>query len=260
MSTILKYALYFILVFALFMGIAVVAIVHTVGALNLPVGIWVSYDADIPSIKVFNTAIGWRDLHDKLYLTTGWWKDRTFYAKRPSGVVIAARELPNEDLEVHLAGFVDGDPHVFTAVKAVRMPYEHYPFPILRKDQHVSYPPPRGLIRIGMLEADLRVLPWQPITREESPIYSGDREAKYFGTHLQNGWPTIWRYRSDNPVLPELSVTVTKGRITAVSGGAEETNEPLWQSPRDGSNNIGDTFLQRCMRPIIEIVFGTPSQ
>ena len=255
---ILRYTLFFGLVFGVFMGIAFVALSRSWSASKLPVGLWVDYDDNIPFIKVYQTKMGFRDRTNKLFMVEGNWRDKVFYTGDGSTLMIAARELSNDDLEVHMAAFKDGDHRVFTAVKRVRAVDEVYPYPILRKNQVVTYPPPRGLIRPGMLVADLQVLPWQPYDRKRPYLIAGESADAKFGTEIDDGWPTVWCYKSDNPDLPELRVTTAKGRVTEVSGGAEETNEPVWTRPPDADPNsdLGDGFIRRCIRFCVSIVLG----
>jgi hypothetical protein len=74
-----------------------------------------------------------------------------------------------------------------------------------------------------MLEADLKNLPWQSGTVEDQ------------GEDSEVG-PDIYHFHSDNPDLPELLVTVYKGKVTEVNGGAEGTTGPNFVNPIDPAN------------------------
>lgn len=157
--------------------------------------------------------------------------------------VEVARELKNEDLDVDIGRFVPNHPGRITLVKELRGSMDEQPGYPVNMGQTVSYPPPKGLIRVGMLECDLQALPWQPeqinVTSEPvvvnmSKLSDGSVIPNYFPDYARgNGQESteVYSYHSDRPDAPKLLVTVYHGRVTEVTGGAEETSDIPYQLP-----------------------------
>ena len=72
----------------------------------------------------------------------------------------------------------------------------------------ITYPPPKGTITFNMTEYDLRSLPW----KAESVMATGN-DAYSRGV--------VYHYRSDDPKIPALDVTVMNRRVTMMRGGYE---------------------------------------
>jgi len=227
------------------------------------VGYWMDYDDfNMGQFVVSKTSAGyWRD--NKLYQVKGHWTNKAFYSQSPddpSSEVIVAKELPDEDLEVYLKYFDPNDPRTVTLVKSLRMPDEYHPYPVGVRGQSVTYPPPKGMIKVGMLEADLHALPWQPYTNEE-PQYVQDEQiasGSYHGSTFFNAWPHVWVYKSDDPNLPELRVTTEKGRVTQVVGGAEVSPGPSYFPPPDtttASDNDEDNSNRSWAAWLFDLIF-----
>ncbi len=234
----IKYILFFMAVFVVFVLIAMYALIHPFGVSAGVIGWWRDYDDEsIGQITVFKTSISYYR-QQKLFRLNGHWANRAFYSLASSDAtteVVVARELPNEDLEMNLSYFDSDDHRKITCVKIMRTSEEYHPYPVRDLVLQVSYPPPKGMIKEGMLEADLHTLPWQAYTNEE-PQYVFEETIKsnsYHGSHLVNGWPHVFIYKSDDPKLPELRVTVEKGRVTQVVGGSEDAQGPSYMPPPD---------------------------
>ena len=240
---ILGYTAFFLGVFAVFIGIACYAYFSPRGYSVGMVATWQDYDDGLSPVTVTRSHLSFYE-HQKLRQAAGHWTDKTFFAAslddRP-GEIMVARELPNEDLRIDMSAFDPGDHRQLTCVMLMRGTEIAHPYPVGKPGEKVSYPPPKGLIREGMLEADLEALPWQPYTREE-PDYvamESSNRGSYHGSSVFNNWPSVWKYKSNDPNLPELQVTVEKGRVTHVIGGAEGTPGPSYipdtNSPGDGA-------------------------
>lgn len=146
----------------------------------------------------------------------GRWTNHQFTVERSDGEgVLVATELPDESLEVHMAGLDPQDSDVVVCTKTMRTDNDDQPYPAPSAYGKITYPPPKGLIREGMLEADVMRLPWKA------------RVVEVLGDDSEVG-PDVMHFRSDDPQLPELLVTVYKGRVNEVSGGAEETEGPSY--------------------------------
>lgn len=256
----IKYAVFFAAVFAVFMFIAVYALLHPPGHSAGFVGYWMNYDDfSMPQFVVSKTSAGyWRE--NKLHQVKGHWTNKAFYSPSPddpSQEVIVAKELPDEDLEVYLKYFDPSDPRTVTLVKSLRMPDEYHPYPVGVPGQKESYPPPKGMIKPGMLEADLHALPWQPYTNEE-PQYVMEEQivtGSYHGSTFTNAWPHVWVYKSDDPSLPELRVTTERGRVTQVVGGAEDAPGPSYFPPPDTTTSSTDDTNESWGQWLFDLLF-----
>jgi hypothetical protein len=255
MPTLLKYGLFFSGVFIVFLLIAVWAFFATMGGSAGVVGWYMEYDHNLGQFTAFKTKISFyqgQHEHD----ATGVWSHNVFYPQDKVGEDGAgiARILQNEDLEM--------DPPVpleVTAVRSGRVPGDFHPYPVGKPGDQPAYPPPKGLIKPGMLECDLAELPWHPYVKDAPPIldpyHPNDHSA--FGTNITNGWPRTWHYKSDDPKLPELRVLVEKGRVTDVSGGAEDTQGVDYTSPftpevsSEGDSEDSHTWLQWLIRVVL---------
>jgi hypothetical protein len=178
----------------------------------------------------------------------GRWSGHTFYCDShldaPPEIAVA-RELPNEDLEVDIGHFLPDQTGTITCVKVMRIDDddERPPYPVNEPGQTVSYPPPKGLIHPGTLECDLQMLPWHADSIVAAPIVvevnttvlsDGTPGKSYFppfGEAHDPRPPETYIYHSDRPGLPKLLVTVYHGRVTKVTGGAEESDDFPYQFP-----------------------------
>jgi hypothetical protein len=185
-------------------------------------------------------------------IKTGHWTAHTFYCDSnldaPAEISIA-HELPNEDLEVDIGHFLPYHPGKITCVKVFRLADEddRPPYPKNVPGQTVTYPPPKGLIRPGMLECDLEMLPWHADRVDEQPIgvvvndtvlSDGSHNQPYFpamNAPQDPNPPAVYTFHSDRPGLPKLLVTVYHGRVTEVTGGAEENDDFPYQFPKRSS-------------------------
>jgi hypothetical protein len=203
---------------------------------SVSVGVWRDFNQDNFIVEIDSNRILILKNGPVLYQQKGNWANHAFYCDShldaPAEFVVA-RELANEDLELEMKYFDPNDGSVITCTKIMRGAFEIHPYPTSdTPGLVVTYPPPKGLIRVGMLEADLSTLPW---ASSEVDIQD-DNSNSLLATN-------IYRYRSDNPNLPELRVTVLHGRVTAVSGGAEDTGDapyvlpPPAPPPSANSNN-----------------------
>jgi hypothetical protein len=170
----------------------------------------------------------------------GHWTAHAFYVDSTldtSTQTAVAHEMKDEDLEVNLGYFKPGLPDKVTCVMLHRTFPQDSPFPIEGEVKPVTYPPPRGLIRVGMLECDLQTLPWHADHIENTGVVI---HAPY-EDHLSDGTvntvryndqgdddrnpPTYYSYHSDRPGVPKLVVQVYRGRVVEVAGGAEEASD-----------------------------------
>jgi hypothetical protein len=178
---------------------------------------------------------------------TGRWSGHTFYCDShldaPAEISIA-HELPNEDLEVDIGHFLPSHSGTITCVKITRLIDEgRPPYPQYALGQTVVYPPPRGLIRPGMLECDLQSLPWRAdhiqeqavgVVVDQTILSDGKQNQSYFPRYnapQDPNPPSVYTYHSDRPGLTNLLVTVQYGRVTAVTGGAEESDDVPYRLP-----------------------------
>jgi len=240
----IKYILFFLAVFVLFIFIAEYFLMHSSGASAGVVGWWMDYeDSSISPITVFKTNIGYYR-HEKLCEVNGHWTNKMFYGSLPSNPseeVVVAKELPNEDLEMYLKYFDPEDSRTITCVKNMRTSEEYHPYPVRVPGQKVKYPPPKGMIQVGMLQTDLENLPWEAYSTGPTPamhqemMLNGNLNS-YHGSTFFNAWPALHLYKSDDPNLPELRVTTEKGRVIQVVGGAEDAPGPSYVPPPDTSS------------------------
>jgi hypothetical protein len=177
----------------------------------------------------------------------GRWSGHTFYCDShldaPPEIAIA-RELPNEDLEVDIGHFLPNHTGTITCVKMMRIIDDERPsYPQNAPGQTITYPPPKGLIHPGMLECDLQDLPW----RTDSIVYApkvfvsnitvlsdGSQNKSYFPPYTEPqdpNPPATYTYHSDRAGCPSLIVTVQHGRVTSVTGGAEESDDVPYRLP-----------------------------
>jgi hypothetical protein len=169
----------------------------------------------------------------------GHWRAHGFYCDShldaPTEIKVAT-ELKNEDLELDAGHFFPGQSGTVTLVKVVRILDDvHSPYPVNVPGQKVSYPPPKGLIRPGMLEWDLQMLPWHADKIEvtgsvvnvyENRLSDGKQNNAFFTRYNNDGeedQSEVYTYHSDRQDAPPLLVTVDRGRVTQVVGGAEDT-------------------------------------
>ena len=178
--------------------------------------------------------------HKVVFEKKGHWTNNTFYCASPtspSDEVEVARELMDESLEVNMEFF---DPYQYLkaiCTKTQRGYKEPHPYPVTEPGKVVAYPPPKGLIKPGMLQADLDYLPWGPDKTEM--INSG----------------SIYCYHSDNPNLPELRVTVINGKVTDVVGGAEDTAGPSYSPPPDTTTTTEDNSNRSWTMWLFDLIF-----
>ncbi|HEY0256938.1 MAG TPA: hypothetical protein VGC39_05810 [Candidatus Methylacidiphilales bacterium] len=192
---------------------------------------------EVPAVPVF-----------KQMTEAGRWNLHAFdcdsHVDAPAEVEVA-RELKDEDLEVDIGRFLPAHPGKIRLVKVLRGQKDETPrYPVAPAGQAVSYPPPKGLIREGMLECDLRSLPWQADGIESSgaavhvmppPLSDGTQNRQFFPDDRSgrdpDERPEVYVYRSDRPDTPRLLATVYRGRVTEVSGGREETADIPYRLP-----------------------------
>ena len=194
-------------------------------------------DVDVPATPTF------KRIEEK-----GHWNLHSFFCDSHLDAppeVIVARELKNEDLEVDIGRFLPNHPGKIVCVKVARtFDDDRPPYPVTVPGQTVSYPPPKGLIRVGMLEWDLDMLPWHADKIEAAPIVviadtttlsDGKRNQNYFpafeNKNDNDELPKVYTYRSDRADAPQLLVTVYHGKVTQVVGGAEETADIPYTLP-----------------------------
>jgi hypothetical protein len=171
----------------------------------------------------------------------GRWHMHAFYVDshvdNPPEIMVA-EQLKNEDLEVDIGRFVPTHPAKIVCVKTMRLVDQRPPYPVNDGKTKVAYPPPKGLIRVGMLKCDLETLPWQADRIESEPepdrgpppggFFTGVPGVPREKPHEQ---PQLYTFHSDRPDATNLLVTVDKGRVTEVNGGAEETSDIPYQLP-----------------------------
>jgi hypothetical protein len=181
------------------------------GASTPEIAVWRDFDQEHFLVTVTYTTIKVED-GTSIYVKNGKRANRAFSCDTPDaqGVAVAS-ELPDESLEVRMVYFNPQDSRLVTFTKTYRSPRDEHLFPPSHSFGTIAYPPPKGLFRVGMLEADMTMLPW------------ASTNVALQGEDSEIG-PKIYHYRSDNPNLPELLVTVYKGKVTEVDGGAEQTN------------------------------------
>jgi hypothetical protein len=190
-------------------------------------------DVDVPATPTF------KRIEEK-----GHWNLHAFYCDThldAPAEMIVARELKNEDLELDVGHFIPSHPGKIVCVKMSRI-CEPFPYPTTVPGQTVTYPPPKGLIRPGMLECDLQMLPWHSdkvevtptvVTVDTTTLSDGKKNQNYFSWNQQNedDPSSVYYYHSDRSDAPQLLVTVYHGRVVQVVGGAEETADIPYQLP-----------------------------
>lgn len=250
-----------VLVFCFFAAVFLLFAINTnfgrgfPGGMSLTMGEWRDYNdpgiiglevvlapdeiiVDIPTTHIF-----------KQVTEKGHWNLHGFYCDShvdsPPEVEVA-HELANEDLVVDIGRFVPGHPGKVTLVKVMRgAKGEPSLYPVYEPGQTVTYPPPKGMIREGMLECDLETLPWRAdridvqsdeVHVDMTRLSDGSPNRNYFadetnsiGNIDENA--KIYSFHSDRDGVPKLLVTVYHGRVTEVTGGAEETADIPWQLP-----------------------------
>ena len=224
MNSATKYGLYFFGVF-LASCFGVLLLLYTnIHPHNNTIGYWKNFDE--PGYFFVTISPGKINLLDEKHRLNlnGRWFQNAFYSSPSPGQPekIIARQLMNEDLELQMSAFYPRDSRVLICVKYMRNPNEHYPLPINQGDEVMDYPPPKNMLHPGVLEADLKTLPWHAyqITSNYTSGKSGAR-----------GNPEIYHYKSDHPDVPELKVSVEEGRVTMVSGGYEDSNAAAYVPP-----------------------------
>jgi hypothetical protein len=139
---------------------------------------------------------------------TGKWHDNGFWAANAdgSGETEVARLIDPLDMEVHVAAFYPGRTDVVTLYKVQGSAAEKaaiaakYPTPL-------TYPPAKGVITYNMTEYDLNSLPWRV------------QYIEAVGDVYSRG--TLYHYRSDDPKIPPLEVTVKLHHVIEIQGGYE---------------------------------------
>ncbi len=156
------------------------------------------------------------------YYAGGEWRGDGFWcqAKDGSGEIEAVKVTAPEFVDVRLGAFLPGSSEVVTLYKEKGSPAEmkalaeKFPGPI-------TYPPPAGVITVGLTEFQLRALPWQPGQTLRADTQS-DLDAVW-GVQDRGASKDedaeILCYHSDDPRLVELRVTVRRHKVVAVSGG-----------------------------------------
>jgi hypothetical protein len=214
-------------------------------------------DYDDADLKGLDVSVGTNDIVIdvpatpvyKQIMEKGHWNLHAFYCDShvdsPPEVEVA-RELKNEDLEVDINRYLPSHAGKIICVKVARIiDIERPLYPENVPGQKVSYPPPKGLIRVGMLQWDLEMLPWRADHIESAPIVINvDTSTLSDGKRNQNFFPSedagnddndelsqVYTYHSDRADAPKLLVTVYHGRVTEVTGGAEETSDVPYQLP-----------------------------
>ncbi len=166
-------------------------------------------------------------VHDekRLLRQKGEWAHHQFSFKNSQGETLtAAIELKDESLEVHMASLDPKNSDVVVCTKTYRGDLDDQIYHPRSSYGKITYPPPPGAIQVGMLEADMLRLPWSS-------------QVIDFGCTNSEVGPNIYHYRSDNPRLPELLVTVYKGRVIDLSGGAEEIDPSFPSAPQNPSDS-----------------------
>jgi len=116
-----------------------------------------------------------------------------------------AKIISPEELELHRSAFDPGSLEVDVLYKErgndAEMQAIAAKYPTL-----ITYPPPAGVIKYWMTEYELTTLPWKPdhIEIPDDPAYARRM---------------IYVYRSDNPHLDKLEVTVKNHRVVEIKGG-----------------------------------------
>ena len=137
----------------------------------------------------------------------GEWRNNGFWCQAPDSTdeVEVAKITSPEELELHESAFEPNNPKVDVLYKEqgnaaeMKAIADKYPPPI-------TYPPPAGVIKYWMTEYELTTLPWKPDHLE----ITGD-EPYSLGV--------VYVYRSDDPHLDKLQVTVKNHRVVEVKGG-----------------------------------------
>jgi hypothetical protein len=177
----------------------------------------------------------------------GHWDFHAFYVDSnvdsPAEVMVA-HELRNEDLEVEIGRYVPSHPGKIVCVKTCRIIDDRPPYPVVVPGKTVAYPPPRGLIRAGMLQCDLDTLPWHAdkiesrgvvIVADVNKLSDGKSNQNYFPpfpSDDNDAEPAqVYTYHSDRSDAPQLLVTVHRGRVIGITGGAEETADIPYRLP-----------------------------
>src|ERR1700735_5529492 len=106
--------------------------------------------------------------------TEGQWRDGGFWceAKDGSGEIQAVRVLDPENVELKLAAFYPGNKSTLQLYKEQGTDAETKAL-AAKYTQPIAYPPPAGIIAVGMTEFQMRSLPWQP--KEVAPEMADDR-------------------------------------------------------------------------------------
>lgn len=184
---------------------------------------WRDFDQRVFIVTVMPTKLTIRTDQDTL-AKDGVWQSYLFSTgSARKGRTIVAEELPDESLEVHMAAVHPRDHRIFVCTKIYRGLNDRQLYPPSSQFGAITYPPPKGLFQVGMLEADIPHLPWVP--KQEATHGCDDPPDISFG-------PTTYRFRSDNAQLPELLVTAYHGKVIDVSGGAEDTDGPDYVIPK----------------------------
>jgi hypothetical protein len=183
---------------------------------------WRDFDSDEPfevTILPYEIRIMEGERRQLAASKQGVWAHRQFTCDLSEGAnTVVARELPDESLELTLSYFFPQETRVATLTKIYRGWNDEKRYPSYDSFGKITYPPPKGLFTVGMLEADFQSLPWQ----------SGDVDIQGHDSEIG---PDVYHFHSDDPQLPELLVTVYKGKVINVSGGRENTDEPPFVNP-----------------------------
>ena len=200
---------------------------------TLEIAVWRDFDQDSFKVVLTDDAMTIQQ-GTATFVKNGKWVGHSFSCDVPEGDnITVARELPDESLEVHMSYFNPQDSRVVTCTKIYRSTRDDQIFPRGYSFGTITYPPPKGLFKVGMLEADLNMLPWGSTQIE----INGDGDSEI--------GPKIYHYQSDNPHLPELLVTVYKGKVSDVTGGAEGTDDPPFTYPKTSTTSTPDSSITK---------------
>jgi len=138
----------------------------------------------------------------------GHWRNNGFWYAKPdgSGEVEVCHLNDPLNLNLHLSAFNSGEQGDVVLYKErgtddeMKALHDKYP-------QNVTYPPPAGVIKYGMSQYELENLPWQ----------SNREEVNQDEPEVTRG--RIWVYRSDDPHVSELRVTLKNHRVVRIEGG-----------------------------------------
>jgi hypothetical protein len=138
---------------------------------------------------------------------SGYWKDNAFWCANPdgSGDYQAAKVVAEDQLVLQLKAFAPQETGTLVCYKT-SPGYDEAQQLAAANPGPVTYPPPKGAITVGMTEYKLKILPWHP-----------DQVSQDNDNHM----PEIYRFPSNDPNKPPLSVSVQNHQVISVNGGNE---------------------------------------